>query len=216
MRSWQASKAIAKRWEECELDDAFKAYWKDDKKSRRKRFEPLSYGEARPNTPFPYCVLEILPSPILGRSVGREPRTQIEYRDLQIQFRIHAQECRETGRDPKDIADDLAPLIDEAFGPPERLDMRPYGFHNQTLHGDDFPLRTGATEFMLAINYIYKVECVIDLRCKLERDLDQQSSDSSFSGSSLSSESSLSSCSSIVVDDSFAVGNQNIPVDQDC
>ena len=158
-RSGSVDKGIARAWREAGLDDVFRAFWEDDAKSPRKaRYEPLSHGEARPNTPHPYAVVEVVAAPITGHSSGRKAGDQQEYRDASVQIRIHAKDDRKAKRSAKSIAQELATKVDAAIGPPNKLDMSPGLCHLNTVRVNDFFQREGDSEAFVVLLYEMRVE----------------------------------------------------------
>lgn len=151
--SWVLNSAIAKRWEEARLDEYFRAYWPE---SDRNRFEPLNHGEARPDTPHPYCVFDSGTSFTDGHSGGCHPLEEIQYLQQPIQFNIHTKNI--SGRTAENLAAELAAKVMAVFDPgTPKLDLAP-GAHNFTIADGDQCLREGDEEVFWNIRYTIKWE----------------------------------------------------------
>lgn len=112
--SWTVDRALFARWKEHNLDALFKSYWQT---GVDRAFHPFNDGEARANTPMPYCVYEAGSSFRTGRSTGGpcEAKYSIEYWTVPVQFSIWAASRRAVGepghgRTGKDIAYELLGL----------------------------------------------------------------------------------------------------------
>lgn len=145
---------VVRRWEQVNLDIAFRSYWaKDDKYSR---YEPFNFIEARPDSPHPYCVYERFEPLEKGHSVGRDFYEEFQYEDVTIQFRVHAKPAGNT--DAKTVCETLGMLIKRAFDPgTPLLDMSPDG-HSATISEGDWVVREGDQEYFYVVQYLLRVE----------------------------------------------------------
>jgi hypothetical protein len=145
---------VAARWEETNLDAAFRSYWPQDDK--RDRYEPLNDDEARPDCPHPYCVYEREPPIDKGHSTGGTPATEYRYLDVPILFRIHA---KASGSDSAEsVAETVAMLVKRAFDPGTPLLGIAPDRHLGTIAEEDWTLREGDQEWMYVVRYLIKTE----------------------------------------------------------
>jgi hypothetical protein len=161
---WLVSEGIAKRWKDADLDAAIRAYWTADK---RDVYEPLNDTEARPETPFPYVVLEIAPADVTARSGTAEATdgTQEHYEDVEVQFTIHAKNT--SSATWRTITKEIALLILAAFNPgTAKLGLTPDrhhctipipGFAARKAHGD------GDSEGARVVRYLLRLEGMYDM-----------------------------------------------------
>lgn len=155
--SWTVDEAIAKHWENNNLDKTFRDTWPDPTVTR---YEPLHDGEARPTPPGPYCVYEKFDPVILGHMTGaRDEQTEMQFQDVTVQFTIHAKSsATESG---KKIVRRLAEEVDKAFGPENALPIRD-DCHIVTVRGPDFHIREGDEEWAWVLQYTLTIDCEYD------------------------------------------------------
>lgn len=166
--SWTIDKAIKLRWNEHQLDQLFRAFWDDPADTK---FLPFNDTEARPRTPWPYCVYESMQGFRTSRSTGAvcEPHKSIEYWTFPVQFSIHA--SRNNGRSGKEIAYELlgrpnsgdAPndgygilkAFDDSAG---RLAMEGDDVHIQTHVEGDIATREDENEWVVTLLLNIEIE----------------------------------------------------------
>ena len=139
--SWTVDHGIARRWQREKLDAAFVAEWPGGVDSG---YTPLNDQEARPETPFPYCVYEKGITRVVERHSGRDILTERAIYIVPITFTIHAKET--VSRSAKQVAEDFAKLVKTAYDVgTDLLDIRP-DCHLETYDSSDFDTSTGDGE----------------------------------------------------------------------
>ena len=110
--SWNLHKCVKDRWSDASLDTTFRNEWADPTDTD---YQPLQFeGEARPETPHPYCVVTIERPVTLGHSTGvSDSDTERRYTQTSVQFEIYAQSA--ASEDGKDIAQRMAAAVGNAF-----------------------------------------------------------------------------------------------------
>lgn len=87
--SWSMNSSVLSTWQNGNLDDTFRNYWRD---SDYTEFLVLHEDDPAPaNAPGPYCVYEIIPAALQGHSSGKTRTTFQQYLRYTIRFHIHAQ-----------------------------------------------------------------------------------------------------------------------------
>ena len=152
-------KAINDSWDAHGLDWEFKRLWDE---SLRDEFEALNDGEAMPETPYPYLVIEQSPGTTAVRMSGHADATKDEIHDVPFQFRIHAKIRSGDSRTAKEIAAELATLVMMKYGghptiPPKELTLLNGGvlFARRLT---DWGAKSGDDEYVWTISYMFKLD----------------------------------------------------------
>jgi hypothetical protein len=154
-------KGVVARWDEALMPHQFNSYWAE---ANRSIYPTLHDGEARPNTPFPYCIFDQDPSEIVARMSGSTTNTKRRILNVPIEFRVHAQ--ANGSKSSKTVAGDLAGFVMHAFGDDENenhpltLDV---GAHLLTQYINDYPVRTGDEEHQWTIKYNFLVDMPVSI-----------------------------------------------------
>jgi len=153
--SYLLDSAIARRWESAGLDSVFEMFWPADK---RGRFESLNDHEARPETPFPYCIYDRT-EVFSGRNHSAGEASAVEeimYEDIPIEFHIHTKPAGT--RDGRAVAVELLCIVQAAFDPgAELFDLSP-DRHECTIAMGDWFEREGDQEWMGVLAYTVRME----------------------------------------------------------
>jgi len=145
---------IAERWETTNLDAVFRSYWSDSDKLAR--YPALHFEEARPASPFPFCVLDVATPVDDGHSVGELASEEIKYERVTVNFIIHAKAAG--AKDAKAVGEEIAGLLQRCFDPgTPALEMGP-ARHNDTISNGTWPVREGDQEYMVTVSYVMKIE----------------------------------------------------------
>lgn len=157
--SWTVDEGIAARWKSSNLDAVFRAEWD----AGNDGYLPLNDEEARPETPFPYCVYEKGEPDIVQHHTGAA--SGADHQQIQripVQFTIHAKStASESG---KQIAKRMAVEVITAFDPgTDSLTMTP-DCHIITYRGPDFDVRTGDEEWAWVILYDLLIDAAYSQR----------------------------------------------------
>lgn len=150
--SWELHKAIQARWTESGLDDTFRA--ESDNPSDTS-IPVLHDTEARPNTPFPYCVYTIKAMSPDGHSSGRTLNTAQQYLRAMVTFTIYA--SQRGNESAKSIVYRMAKEMSGAFDPPFKLDMET-DKHLATIRDVDAAQRLDDDEWAWSVSYIFIID----------------------------------------------------------
>lgn len=120
--SWNVAKAVSAGWTAAGLDATFRAEWADPTDTDHL---PLNDEEARPATPFPYCVFTVEKPVPLGHTTGLDAATERKRTRVGVLFQVFAK--RTDAESAKSIAVRMATLIATAFDPGAGLWPMPDG-----------------------------------------------------------------------------------------
>ena len=146
--------AVAQRWEAAGLDGYFKAFWPAIK---RGRFHVLNDQEARPETPFPYCIYDRIKPIIFGHSTGWASAAEEEqYIWSSVHFRIYSQQAG--SRTAKAVVEQLTLAVKTVFDPGTPLLLMPPDRHENTVVDGEHMERVDDETYLSVISYMIRCE----------------------------------------------------------
>jgi hypothetical protein len=150
--SWTLDEGIAARWEAQGLDATFRAEWP----AGNTGYAPLNDGEARPETPQPYCIYEKSQPLIVGHHTGAVGGEAQQLQQIEVQFTVHAKSTNnESG---KAIAKRMMTAIMTAYDPgTTKLSILP-DCHIVVYRGADFHVREGDEEWAWTVLYEFLID----------------------------------------------------------